>query len=224
MQHTRRAFLSAAAANAAALAVLPGTAFASLPNDIAAASASEEWDVSWTSRIKGKHRAVFDNTEPESGYGIWRAALWMRQYMDVLKAAPAEISPVIVIRHSAIVLAMQQSFWDKYRIGSAKHITHPLTGEATTKNPALLDEKDGLPAPLGDAGLRKQLDRGVVVLACNLALEDCVGLIRKTDKVSAEEARKRAVAYIVPGVILQPSGVFAVILAQEAGASYIKAS
>jgi intracellular sulfur oxidation DsrE/DsrF family protein len=55
-------------------------------------------------------------------------------------------------------------------------------------------------------------------------LQDCIDLISKTDKVDDAEARKRAVAYLVPGVNLQPSGVFAVTRAQEAGASYVKAS
>jgi hypothetical protein len=72
--------------------------------------------------------------------------------------------------------------------------------------------------------LRKQLDRGVVVLACNLALDDCVDLIKNTDKISDDAARKAAIAYLVPGVILQPSGVFAAVRAQEAGAAYVKAS
>jgi Uncharacterized conserved protein len=220
----RRQFLGAAAANAAALAIVPGSAFAAIPSDLGQIDASADWDLAWTDRLKGKYRAVFDNTEPESGYGVWRASAWAKQYMEVLKAAPADVSPAIVLRHNAIVLAMQQSFWDKYRIGASKKVTHPLTMEVTDKNPALLGEKDGIPEPFNQAGLTKQLARGVTVLACNLALQDCVDLIVKTDKVSDAEARKRALAYLVPGVILQPSGVFAVTRAQEAGASYVKAS
>jgi intracellular sulfur oxidation DsrE/DsrF family protein len=119
---------------------------------------------------------------------------------------------------------MQQTFWDKYKIGEKKKVMHPLTGQPTKKNPTLLDEKDGIPAPFNNSGLRKQLDRGVVVLACNLALQDCIDMIKATDKVSDEVARKQAVGYLVPGVILQPSGVFAAVRAQEAGAAYIKAS
>ena len=187
-------------------------------------SSSDDFDMEWPSRLKGKYKAVFDNDEPASGYGVWRAAAWAGQYMEHLKAAPADLSPVIVLRHNAIVLAMQQSFWDKYGIGAAKKVTHPLTMEPTSKNPVLLDEKDGIPAPFNNASLKKQLDRGVTVLACNLALQDCIDLISKTDKIDDAEARKRAVAYLVPGVNLQPSGVFAVTRAQEAGASYVKAS
>ena len=224
MTQNRRAFLGAAAANAAALAIMPDTMFAGMPADLSAAVSSDTWDVTWVDSLKGKHRAVFDCTEVESGYGVWRASAWVGHYMDVMKVAQADLSPAIVLRHNAIVLAMQQSFWDKYKIGAKKGITHPVTGEPTSKNPVLLDEKDGIPAPFNNAGLRKQLDRGVVVLACNLALQDCVELIKGTDKVSPEEARKRAIAYLIPGVILQPSGVFAAIRAQEAGASYLKAS
>lgn len=223
MSVNRRAFVGAAALNA--------TMFSGLPRDLFAAAAphrdlfsSDEWDVTWPSKLKGKYKAVFDNTDPESGYGVWRAAAWAGQYRDVLKAAPAELSPVIVLRHNAIVLAMQNGFWDKYGIGASKKVTHPLTAEPIKTNPALLDEKDGIPEPFNNAGLHKQLARGVIVLACNLALQDCIDLIGLADKVDPAEARKRALAYLVPGVILQPSGVFAVTLAQDAGASYVKAS
>lgn len=224
MTVNRRTFLGAAAVNAAAFASLPAGLFADVPSDVTPVNASDEWDVAWTNRLTGKYKAVFDNSEPESGYGVWRASAWAGQYRDVMKAAPGDIALAIVLRHNAIVLAMQNPFWDKYGIGASKKVTHPLTMEPTARNPALLDEKDGIPEPFSNAGLRKQLDRGVVVLACNLALQDCIDLIRKTDKVDDAEARKRAIAYMVPGVILQPSGVFAVTRAQEAGASYVKAS
>jgi len=224
MTVNRRTFLGAAAVNAAAFATIPGTLLANIPSDLKSQLSSDEWNVDWTNKLSGKHKAVFDNAEVESGYGVWRAAAWARQNMEVLKAPMNDVTPSIVLRHNAIVLAMQQSFWDKYGIGQAKKVTHPLTQEATDRNPVLLGEKDGIPAPFNQASLTNQLSHGVVVLACNLALQDCVDLISKTDKIDAAQARKRAIAYLVPGVILQPSGVFAVTLAQEAGASYVKAS
>ena len=224
MDVSRRSFLGAAAVNAAAIAASPAALLANIPADLMGSNSSDEWDFTWPAKLTGKYKAVFDNTEPESGYGVWRAAAWAGQYIEHVKATPAELSPIVVLRHNAIVLAMQQTFWDKYGIGARKKITHPLTGESTKANPVLLDEKDGIPAPFNNAGLQKQLDRGVVVLACNLALQDCADLIQQADKVNAAEAKKRAVSYLIPGVILQPSGVFAVTRAQEAGASYVKAS
>ena len=182
------------------------------------------WNVSWPSRLTGKHRALFDVAEVESGYGVWRASAWAGQYMEVLKVPEKEITPVIVLRHNAIVLAMQQSFWDKYDIGKAKAVTHPLTLKATDRNPVLLDETSGIPAPFNRAGVHKQLARGVVVLACNLALQDCVEQIKAKDGLDQAAAHKAAVAQLIPGVILQPSGVFAAILAQESGCSYVRSS
>jgi hypothetical protein len=224
MTVNRRTFIGAAAMNAAALASLPADLFASAQTGTGPLASSDEWSVDWRRKLSGKHKGVFDNTEVESGYGVWRAAAWARQHMEVLKASMSDITPAIVLRHNAIVLAMQQSFWDKYGIGASKKVMHPLTGEATDRNTVLLGEKDGIPAPFNQASLTNQLSHGVIVLACNLALQDCVDLIAKTDKVEPDEARKRAIAYLVPGVILQPSGVFAVTQAQEAGASYVKAS
>ena len=222
MSTTRRSFVTKVTAGATGVLALPGF----VPADLRAFAASQgsSWDTSWTTKLTGRHKACFDCTEPESGYGVWRASAWVGQYGDVFKTAPADMSPVIVLRHNAIILAMQQAFWDRYGIGKMKGITHPLTEQPTDRNPALLDEKDGIPAPFNQAGLHKQLARGVVALACNLALQDLVALIAKADHIDDAAAGKKAVGYLVPGVVLQPSGVFAAIRAQEAGCSYLKAS
>ena len=204
----------------------PAAAFAAIPREFAvsASATSTDWDLSWTSKLNTKHKAVFDCTEPESGNGIWRSWAWTRQNTEVLKLAKSDIIPVIVMRHNAIVLAMQQAYWDKYGAGFKKKVTDPMTNQPTNKNPALLDEKDGVPAPYDSAGLHKQIANGAIALGCSVAFEECIETVKKADGVSEDEAKKRAMSYLVPGVILQPSGVFAAIHAQEAGALYIKAS
>lgn len=196
---------------------MPAAAFAAMPREFATSgsSSSDAWDLSWTNKLKTKHRAVFDCAEPESGYGVWRAWAWTRQNIDVLKVAPSDIVPVIVLRHAAIVLAMQQVYWDKYGAGAKKKVTDPMTNQPTNKNPVLQDDV---------ANLQKQITSGAVALACNVAFQECIETVKQKDGVTEDEARKRATSYLVPGVILQPSGVFAVIHAQEAGAMYIKAS
>jgi len=222
----RRRFLETAAANAAALAIMPGAAFATAGRNppVPMSTASMEWDLTWPERVKGKHRAVFDTTEAESGDGPWRAHMWTTQNLEVLKAAPGDITPIIVLRHHAIILAMQQSFWDKYDIGATHKITDPMTDKPTARNPVLLTEKDGIPAAMAGAALPNQIAAGAIVLACAMALQKCIGLIADSEKIPHADAEKRAISYLIPGVILQPSGVFAVIRAQEAGASYIIAS
>jgi len=186
---------------------------------------AEEWDVSWVKRLTGKYRAVFDVPEIDSGYGVWRASIWGRQYQEVLGAKPNELSAVVVLRHNGIQLAMQQAYWDKYAIGKEKNVVHPITQQVTDRNPVLLASSRGeVPAMFDDAALDRFIARGGIALACNLALQDVVEAIQKKDNVSADEARKQAIASLVPGVILQPSGVFAALHAQDAGCKYLRAS
>jgi hypothetical protein len=186
---------------------------------------SEEWDVSWVKRVTGKYRAVFDVPEIDSGYGVWRASIWGRQYQEVLGAKPNELSAVLVLRHNGIQLAMQQAYWDKYGIGKEKNVLHPVTQQGTDRNPALLASSRGeVPAMFDDAALDRFISRGGIALACNLALQDVVEAIQKKENSSADDARKQALAFLVPGVILQPSGVFAALHAQDAGCKYLRAS
>ena len=228
MSSTRRDFLGKVAVNAAVLGAMPlSLDFRSLTAAAAppVLQQGEKWDVSWPAKLTGKHKAVFDVPEVDSGYGVWRASIWAKQYQEVLGVSPKDMSAAVVLRHNGIVLAMQQSFWDKYGIGKAKNVTHPTTLQPTDRNPALLSSTRGeIDASYDPMALDKFIARGGVALACDLALQDCIELIKSKDGVSAEVARQRAIAAMVPGVILQPSGVFSAVRAQEAGCSYLRAS
>jgi hypothetical protein len=186
---------------------------------------AEEWDLSWVKHLTGKYRAIFDVPEIDSGYGVWRASIWGQQYMEVLHAKPNELSAVLVLRHNGIQLAMQQSYWDKYGIGKEKNVLHTITQQGTDRNPALLSSsRNEVPAMFDDAALDKFIGRGGIVLGCNLALQDVVEAIQKKDNSSEADARKQAIGFLVPGVVIQPSGVFAALHAQDAGCKYIRAS
>jgi hypothetical protein len=227
MDATRREFLERATLGAAMFGGLPLALDASVRALVPGPSAAQgqAWDVSWVRRVTAKHKAVFDVPEIESGYGVWRATVWSNQYHDVLGVALTDMSTVVVLRHNAIVLAMQQSFWDKYDIGKTKEVKHPVTEELTDRNPALLSSaRNEQPADFDALALDKLLGRGAIVLACDLALQECVALIQSKGGSSPEQARKEAIGYLVPGVILQPSGVFAAIRAQEAGCTYLRAT
>jgi hypothetical protein len=224
MDATRREFLERAAAGAAMFGVLPPSIDSTL-RELDLPAQGQQWDLSWTKRITGKRKTVFDVPGIESGLGVWRASIWGRQYMDVLGVKPNELTTVLVLRHDAIALAMQQSYWDKYGTGKAKEVTHPLTQQPTDRNPVLLSSSRGeVPEQFDGVMLDKFIARGGIALGCNLAFQKCVDTVQSKDSVGAEEARKRAIAMLVPGVILQPSGVFAATLAQESGCTYLRAS
>jgi hypothetical protein len=191
------------------------------------ASASKRWDLSWVRKITGKHKVVLDVPEVDSAFGVWRANFWVQQYSDVLGVPAKDSSSVLVMRHNGIVLAMNQTFWDQYGIGKAKNVTHPITEKPTNRNPALLSSKnpeDLLPPMFDDWALDKFIARGGIALGCSLALDVCSQMIAEKDKIAADAARKKAESFLLPGVVLVPSGVFAVIRAQEAGCAYVRAS
>ncbi len=221
----RRRFIESAAAGAAAIAIAPAAALADASRGHSApvpgTPEATVWDITWTDRVKGKHRAVFDCTEVDEGAGVWRAGMWTRQAMEVLNVPRSDITPIVVVRHEAIELAMQQAFWDKYGVTATRLFsenrdpTKSVSGTAPAEKLSVSKE-----VPI----VRKQLADGVIVLACGIAFQFVVSTIKDQDKVSDDDARARAMGYLIPGVILQPSGVFAVIRAQQAGAAYIKAS
>lgn len=184
-----------------------------------------EWDVSWTARVTGQRKAVYDVPEIEDGFGVWRAILAKQQYVDVLKIPASDISMVLVLRHNAISLAMNQAFWDKYEIGKAKNVKDPLTQQPSAHNPVA--ERTGqhaLPDRFKAMALEPFMASGGIVLGCALAFQECIGRVQEGEKVDAAEAGKRARAMLVPGVILQPSGVFAAQLAQDSGCRYVRAA
>lgn len=191
----------------------------------AAALAQADWDLTWTSRITGQRRAVYDVPEIEDGFGVWRTILARQQYIDVLKIAPAEITMVVVLRHNAISLAMNQAFWEKYNVGPDKKVKDPLTQQETRRNPVVGRTGEfALPAPFSAMSLEPFLASGGIVLGCALAFQECIGRVASGDKVDTAEAEQRAKGMLVPGVILQPSGVFAAQLAQDSGCRYVRAS
>ena len=225
MTQNRREFLERMTAGAVLAGVpLSADALRAFAPPVAS-TAAENFDMSWADRITGKYRAVFDVPEIESGYGVWRASIWVKQYMDHLKAGPKDCTPVVVLRHNGIVLAMQQAFWDTYGIAKSNEVKHPISGDKTDRNPALLSSTRGeVPASFDEVALDKYIARGGIALACNLAFDDMVAIVSKKDGDTPEAARKTALAGLVPGVIMQPSGVFAALRAQDLGCKYLRAS
>jgi len=229
MSHDRREFLGRLAVGAVGASALGIVGF---PAGLAASPAvaptsptGAAWDTSWAARLTGRVRTVFDVPEVESGFGVWRASIWAAQYRQVLGMAESDLSTALVLRHNAIVLAMQQAAWDRYGLAELSKASHPLTDEPTRPNPALIGAEDGLGQPHASFALPEFLKRGGVALACDLALAVIAAHMAKVDRVSDAVAKERAVAALVPGVTLQPSGVFAVLYAQQAaGAVYIRAS
>jgi hypothetical protein len=183
----------------------------------------EAWDMTWVDRITGKYRAVFDSPELSEGAALWRAAMWRDQYKEVYGVERAEMTPVLVIRHGAISMVMDDGYWEQFRIGKEEKLRNQRTKKWEVANPFRVNPPD-TPERYAAYSLEGFMGSGGIVLACNLAFQAAVWRYREAEKLAQEAATARAKEHLIPGVTLQPSGIFATLRAQEAGCGYILAS
>lgn len=209
----RRGFLGRVAVAAAALG-LGGSVPAALgaePSARRSAGTDPQLDA-WFGKIKGKHRQVFD--APEANGGV--VGIWPRVYMLTMDATyPNEPgTAVVILRHAAIPLAMQDSLWAKYKFGEMFNIK---AGDApATSNPYATIT--GLPIP--GLGISELLKSGVLIGVCNAALTVYSGAAGKAMNMDPAAVKSEWIAGLYPGVQVVPSGVMAVGRAQELGCSY----
>jgi hypothetical protein len=212
---SRRSFLGLLGAGVALPALTAREAVAH-PAPLAGA----KWDMSWVDRIGGSYRAVFDAPEINDGAGMFRAVMWRDQYKEVYGTDPAEMSAVLVIRHSAMPMVMSDAFWDRYELGKARKIKDGKSW--ARRNP--YRSSDGLPKQWAGYSMEAFRDSGGIILGCNLAFGQMVGMVAKEEKLKQTEAREKALEHLMPGVTLMPSGIFAVARAQAAGCVFVAAA
>ena len=144
-------------------------------------------------------------------------------YKEIYDADRKEVSPVIVFRHSAIPMIMGNAYWDGFDIGKELKLRDDKGRKWAKTNPL---STGGTTPPDDQAKYKIEsfLAAGGIVLACNWAFGMVVGKIREREKLDGPAARTRALQLMIPGVILQPNGIFGALRAQEAGCKYVMAS
>lgn len=169
----------------------------------------------WVERIRGKHRQVFDATTHNSGFAAAYAANFMDGYKQVHNALDADVTPVIVYRHMAMPLMLRDELWQRYKIGEFLKVDDPESKAVATRN---VFQQSVMLHP----GLtyERLIERGAVIVACNLALTVFSQNLAVNAGVTAEQAKKEWTDGLLKGVALAPSGVYAVSRAQEKGCSY----
>jgi hypothetical protein len=222
MTTPRRDFLKRLGATGAFAAIgLPASLQAEASHHDVPVSAT--WDMSWVDRVTGKVRAVFDSPHVDEGSGMFRAQLWRDQHIEVYGAPLSDISAVLVIRHEAIPLVMNDAYWQRFDLGKELKLKDENDKKWTKVNPVGVLQP-GTPEKYTKYNIAEFIKSGGIVLACNLAFGEIVAKFMKEDKLAKDDARKRALEHLIPGVILQPSGGFAVLRAQQAGCNYLFAS
>jgi hypothetical protein len=219
----RRDFLNSVATSSLMAAIPFSTPLSEAERRAVTMPVDDTWDLSWVARLRGKSRAVFDSPKVAEGGALFRAILWREQHAKVFGTPVADLTPVVVFRHEAIPLVMDDAHWDHIGVGKDLKLKDSATGKWSRKNPfASADPK--APAEMKDYNIASFIANGGIVLGCNLAFGEIIEQWKDKDKISADEAATRAKSHLLPGVILQPSGFFAVLKAQDEGCKYMMGS
>jgi hypothetical protein len=194
----------------------------------AAPAAHHDWDLSWTTRVAtaATHKQVFDAPEIADGTSLHQLRMFYVNYKEVYNSADADLGAILVVRHIAIPMVLNDAMWAKYPFIARKaKLKDPTTNEWALRNPFLnarKDDKYSLIWP--DGGLDTLIGRGAIVLGCNMALGGFAQQTANKTKQSGDVVKKEFTDNLVPGVTLVPSGIFGVIRAEQAGCSYIRAT
>jgi len=224
-QPTRRNFLGSLATGAAALGI---ATFASPlrvngenenPFEIPGDTNPEEM----FKKIKGKHKVVFDVTEPHEIFPF----AWPKVFLltNAMTGTPEkENSVVVVLRHAAIPYAMEDRLWEKYKFGELFKIDDPKTKAPSVRNPFWQPKPGDFQVPgLGNVaiGINELQDSGVMFCVCNMAMTVYSAVAAMKMNMDAAEVKKDWDSGILPNIQPVPSGVWAVGRAQEKGCGYI---
>lgn len=179
----------------------------------------------WFNKITGKHRIVYDVTQPHHGNELMMPFAWARVFLltNAATGTPEKESSVVTVwRHSAIPFAMEDRLWEKYKFGEMFNIIDDTTGAASLRNrfwkpnPGYSVPGVG-PVPIGINELQAS---GALFCVCNMAITVYSAVAAQKMNMKHEDVTKDWLSGILPGVQIVPSGVWAIGRAQEHKCGY----
>ena len=213
LQLDRRDFIGLAAAMAA---IGVGAA---LPVATAAAAQGPSTDFTrWLDSIPGKQRILLDMREPNGGMALAWAWVWLFTAPPAYGVPESDVGTVVVLRHNGIPIALEDSAWKKYKLGEYFKIDDPETGKPAVRNPYYLTMSEPF---LPDMAMQKLIDRGVRVVACDMAIHFYSGEIAKQMGMKHEDVKADWNAAVLPGIAHAPSGVVACQGSVARGCTYL---
>lgn len=212
----RKASLLAAGSVAAAPLLAQGTAGPAQP--------SAPFDMSWTERVTGRYKMVFDAHQISEGVCLHQARSFIAGYKTVYGLEDKDVTAVLVIRHAAIAMALGDEAWADGKAGEEDELKDPASGEPTKRNPFINiapGSRYALTWP--DGALDTLIARGVIVLACDLALRNMAGRVATWRSIPRQDATELVNRSLLPGIYRMPTGVFATSHAQQLGCGVLNA-
>jgi hypothetical protein len=209
----RRDFMGLAAAVAAI-----GVGAALPAATVSAATGPSTEFTRWLDSIPGKYRVLLDMREPNDGMAMAWAWVFLLTAPQAYGVPESDVGVAMVLRHNAIPAALDDAAWKKYELGAFFKINDPQTGKPALRNPYYLTMSDPF---LPDMALQKLIDRGVRVVACDMAIHFYTGLLAKQIGMKHEDVKSDWNAAVLPSIAHAPSGLVACQGAVSRGCTYL---
>jgi intracellular sulfur oxidation DsrE/DsrF family protein len=185
--------------------------------------AGREWDLSWVDRLKAPFRVVFNITQ-KNDLGLMQTWMWMQGFQQAYGTEDNNLNAVLVFRHEAVAMMLDDAMWARMAITESSSGTGSGNTAAAPpgRNPWLSKPASNGPSGSQDTDytISALRARGVIMLACNMALRGQVSRLRQKENLTADDADRAIRNAIVPGCYIVPNGIFAVSRAQMAGCAY----
>jgi hypothetical protein len=176
----------------------------------------------WFNQIKGKHKIVFDCTQPHEVFPF----AWPKVFLitnSKTGTPEKENSVVVVLRHDAIPYAFEDRLWSSYGFGEVFKADDPKTKKPSMRNPFWKPMPGDFQVPgVGNVqiGINELQESGVMFCVCDMAITVFSNVVAGIVKKDPVEVKKDWMTGLLPGIQVVPSGVWAVGRAQEHGCAY----
>ncbi len=229
--HTdRRGFLGTLATGAAALGLTTLAAPLKLNAEPASPTEPVNEADAWFNKVKGKHKIVYDATEPHEVFPF----AWARVFLMTNAATgtpESDCGVVVILRHAAIGYAFEDRLWEKYKFADMFKAREIGPGFQAADASTALDKRNPFwkPKPgdfkvpgIGNVaiGINELQESGVMFCVCNAAMTVYTSVAAMQMNLKAEDVMADWKKGLLPGIQIVPSGVWAVGRAQEHGCAY----
>jgi intracellular sulfur oxidation DsrE/DsrF family protein len=185
-------------------------------------NAGSPWDTSWLDRLAAaQYRVVFNASDIADGAAMAYASMFFDAFHEAHGTSDAQTRPVIVFRRLGTVMALNDMLWEKYAIGEDRKVNDSATHAPAKRNVFWKAAPGASPETSGDK-IETLQKRGMISLVCNIAAMNVGYSLAQKSGRDVEEVRQEVRANLVPGAILVPSGIYALIRAQNAGCAYMQ--
>lgn len=186
-----------------------------------------KWETSWTDKITGKHKVVFDSPEIGDGTALWHALSYLGSVKDVYGHTDSDASVVVVLRHAAVPMLYNDAMWEKYDLGTETKTLDEKTKLGVKRNTFYQRvDKEGKPMAeeRPSPTIKSLTNRGVIFVGCDLATRGFSYRLAQKTRQQQKDVYEEIRQNLVPGAILMTTGIFGMLMAQEAGCSFMKST